>query len=300
MRTVDLFAGLGGFTQGAEDAGAHVVWAANHWPIAVDAHTLNHPHVEHVCQDLMQADWTRLPAYDLLCASPSCVGHSNASRPKRGPQHEAMRTTAWAVVQCVEVTRPLAFVVENVPEFMRWELFRIWCMALRKLGYFLSVQTLLASRCGVPQRRKRVVIVGHQKRAIHVRELGTPEPAFGPYLDVDADGWRPIAEAGPDARQRMEAASTLHGRCLVQHVTGHKGIPLSEPIRTITTMQHWCEVNGDMYRWLTPREMARGMSFPDTYRLPEGIAKHDAFRLVGNAIPPLLAKTAVAQVIAAS
>jgi len=61
VRAIDLFAGAGGFTEGATQAGVHVVWAANHWALAVEAHALNHPATEHACQDLRQADWTALP-----------------------------------------------------------------------------------------------------------------------------------------------------------------------------------------------------------------------------------------------
>ena len=43
MRAIDLFAGAGGFTVGAIEAGAEVVWAANHWAEAVACHALNHP-----------------------------------------------------------------------------------------------------------------------------------------------------------------------------------------------------------------------------------------------------------------
>lgn len=72
MRAVDLFAGLGGSTSGAEEAGATVLWAGNHWPAAVEWHQRNHPHVEHACQDLHQTDWGSVPEHDLLLASPSC------------------------------------------------------------------------------------------------------------------------------------------------------------------------------------------------------------------------------------
>lgn len=69
-RAVDLFAGWGGFTEGAERVpGVEVLWAANHWPLAVEAHALNHPGTAHSCQDLQQADWTQLPDYELLLAS---------------------------------------------------------------------------------------------------------------------------------------------------------------------------------------------------------------------------------------
>ena len=79
MRVVDLFAGLGGATAGAEQAGARVVWAANHNPLAVKYHAANHPLAVHVCQDLKQADWSEVPEHDLLWASPSCQGHSSAA-----------------------------------------------------------------------------------------------------------------------------------------------------------------------------------------------------------------------------
>jgi DNA (cytosine-5)-methyltransferase 1 len=296
----DLFAGLGGFTEGAEMGGARVIWAANHWRTAVDVHTTNHPHVEHSCHDLMQTDWRELPDFDLLLASPACQGHSNGSQPRRGSKHVAARATAWAVVDCLEAKRPSKFLVENVPPFLRWELFEPWLATLRALRYHVTVQTLVASHCGVPQRRERVIIAGSLRREVRIVDLGTREPPFEPCLDASTDGWRPIVCAGDDARGRMAAASKLHGRCLVQHVTGHKGIPLHEPIRTITTKASWCLVDGSNYRWLTPRELARGMSFPDSYQLPTHLTGVSAYRLIGNAIPPLMAKTAVEQILEAS
>jgi DNA (cytosine-5)-methyltransferase 1 len=76
VKAVDLFAGWGGFTLGANQAGLDVVYAANHWQTAVDVHERNHPNAVHACQDLRQADWSALPAYDVLLASPACQGHS--------------------------------------------------------------------------------------------------------------------------------------------------------------------------------------------------------------------------------
>ena len=52
MNGIDLFAGLGGFTEGAEQAGVKIVGFANHWREAVDIHAANHPHAQPVCQDL--------------------------------------------------------------------------------------------------------------------------------------------------------------------------------------------------------------------------------------------------------
>ncbi len=298
MKAVDLFAGFGGFTAGAQAAGVEVLWAANHWPLAVRAHAANHPGVEHVCQDLRQADWTKLPRYDLLLASPACQGHSSASQPKRRLYHDAMRATAWAVVDCADVTEPRAIVVENVLDFRRWRLYQTWREALRQLGYTLSEVEVDATAHGVPQRRRRLFIVGLRGRAMPLR-LARPheEPAFGPCIDWAAGRWRPVRKASPGARARIAAARELHGdRFLVQHVTGHKGVPLSEPIRTITTKDQWAVIDGDRYRPLTIREVARAQGFPETYRWPGEATRGEAYKGFGNAVPPPVARDLITEV----
>lgn len=88
MRAVDLFAGAGGTTLGATWAGARVLTAVNHWPIAVQTHAAAHPETEHRCEDAAILDPTTLPAHDLLLASPSCTGHTRA-RGTDQPHHDA-------------------------------------------------------------------------------------------------------------------------------------------------------------------------------------------------------------------
>ena len=302
MRAVDLFSGWGGLTEGAFQAGVDVVYAANHWPRAVEIHSANHPSVEHVCQDLRQADWTRLPSYELLLAAPACQGHSLASRGKRRPYHDAMRATAWAVVDCAEITEPCAVVVENVPEFRAWKLYDIWTSALERLGYSMSETIVRASHVGVPQRRDRLFVVGTRKpRPIHLHVPETDEPSFAPCIEWDAPGWRPITQAKKGGRSRIDAAQArFDGPCLVQHVTNHRGIGINEPIRTITAKDQWIIVDGERYRPLTIRELARGMGFPETYRWPDGLARWEAIRGIGNAVCPPVAREVVRQVAAAA
>lgn len=297
MRAVDLFAGWGGFTLGAELAGVRVVWAANHWPLAVEAHAANHPHVEHVCQDLRQADWAALPSFDLLLASPACQGHSTASQPRRRTRHDAMRATAWAVIDCAEITKPRAIIVENVPAFRRWQLFDLWAAALGRLGYAIDVRTLRASRHGVPQRRDRLFVIATRRPRLIMLPESATELAFGPCIEWASGTWRPTSDAGAGARVRIARAQRRHGpRCLVQHTSDHMGTPLHEPIRTITTADHWIVVDGDRYRPITVRETARGMGFPDTYRWPERAGRRDQIRGLGNAVPPPLARDVIAAV----
>lgn len=297
MKAIDLFAGAGGWMEGARDTGVEIVYAANHWPFAVAMSTLNHPKVRHECQDLRQADWTALPAYDLLLASPSCQGHSTASQPKRRRYHDVMRATAWAVVDCAEVTQPKAIIVENVPSFRTWTLYPVWKEALTLIGYQLQEHIVVATDYGVAQRRERLIVVGTPnpiKLRLPKRRI---EPAFAPHLEPDADNWKRVADATLQVKGRIAKGRKNCGRTfLSQHVTGHPGVPLSEPIRTITTKDQWILVDGDRYRPLTKREYARGMGFSDRFRWPEGANRSDVVKALGNAIPPPKARTFIEQV----
>ena len=299
MKAVDLFAGWGGFTEGATQAGISVVWAANHWQIAVDAHAMNHPDALHVCQDLRQADWSLLPEYDLLLASPACQGHSQASQPKRRRYHDALRATAWSVVDCADITAPRAIVVENVVDFRRWRLYPVWRSALEALGYTLAEHVIRASHFGTPQRRDRLFIVATH-RAVSLDLSPAPELPFGPCIEWDAPArWRPVAGASERVRERIAKGRRNHGaRFLTQHVTGHPGVHLAEPIRTITTKDQWAIVDGERYRPLTVRENARAMGFPDSYRWPESTGRRDQIKGLGNAVCPPVARALVEQVAA--
>ncbi len=296
-RAIDLFAGWGGFTLAAEQADVDVVWAANHWDLAVEAHALNHPGTAHVCQDLNLADWTQLPEYDLLLASPACPGHSTASQPKRRAYHDASRATAWAVIDCAEVTHPETIIVENVPAFRRWTLYPLWLEALKTLGYQTEDHVLRASDYGVPQRRSRLWIIASRVGASITPRKPSSEPSFGPCIDWDAPGWRPITSTTPSAQKRIARGRSNHGsRFLSQHVTGHPGVGLNEPIRTITTQDQWIVVDGDQYRPLTIRENARGMSFPENYSWPTHARRGDIITGLGNAVCPKQARVLIEEI----
>jgi DNA (cytosine-5)-methyltransferase 1 len=306
LEAVDLFAGFGGLTLGAEQAGVPVVWAGNHWQTAVDTHARNHPHTVHACQDLRQADWSTLPAYRLLLGAPACQGHSPASQPKRRAYHDAVRATAVAVIDCADVTNPDAIIVENVPAFTRWRLYPWWREGLERLGYQLDTRIVTASTLGVAQRRTRLFIIA-TRHVVNVRPLrhDPVEPAFGQHLHRRTDDtlWRAVADATPSVRSRIAAGRANHGsRFLTQHVTGHPGVSLHEPIRTITTAsQHWNLVDGDRYRALSTRELARGMGFPDTYTWDQSLSVADVTKGLGNSVCPPVARevvSAVAEAIA--
>ena len=306
MRVADLFAGAGGFSTGAQKAGLDVVFAANHWPIAVAVHERNHPRTVHACQDLQQFDFATVPDHEILVASPACPGHSDAGRPGRANSakvastHDVMRSTAWAVVSCAEAKRPPALIVENVPGFLKWDLFPAWRMALELLGYHLTEQILTASRWGVPQRRKRLFLVGRLDGPLPITDPVADEPAIRGALDFRSGDWGHIDEVTrPGSRARLEHARSHFRRCWGQHVShrGAWGRSLDEPSSTVTTQnQHWL-VDGDRYRLWTVAETLRAMTFAPNY-IPDTVGRTNALTLAGNAVPPKLAQGLLERVAA--
>lgn len=292
-RAIDLFAGAGGFSTGAAMAGCEVVWAANHWQAAVSVHADNHPDTAHACQDLHQADWSEVPAHDLLLASPACQGHSKA-RGKERPHHDAQRSTAWAVVSAAEYHRPALVVVENVPEFAQWALFPAWCSAMQALGYALSPMILDAADHGVPQHRRRLFVVG--TRSDHPISLVLPQRAHvgaDCFVDFNAVRWSPIHRQGrsPRTLARIEAGRARFGRRFAMPYyasgSGLTGRCLTRPIGTITTIDRWAVVDHDRMRMLSTDECRQAMGFPQGYRLPE--RHRDAMHMLGNAVCPPVA-----------
>lgn len=295
MKAIDLFAGAGGFSTGARLAGCDVVWAANHWALAVEYHAANHPGASHVCQDLHQADWSRVPPHDLLLASPCCQGHSRARGKANGnPQHDASRSTAWAVVSAAEFHRPPFVVVENVPEFLQWALYPAWEAAMQALGYTLAPHVIDAADHGVPQHRRRLFIVGSRSSApLPIRLPQRPHVPAAQFIDLQAGRWSHIHRPGRSAATlaRIANGRAAHGDVFLAPYygsgSGETGRSLQRPIGTITTRDRWSVVRGDEMRMISAAECRAAMGFPADYRLPT--AHRDAVHLLGNAVCPPVA-----------
>lgn len=292
LRAIDLFAGAGGFSTGAVAAGCRVVWAANHWPAAVETHKANHPGTDHKCQDLQQADWTKVPPHDLLLASPACQGHTPARGTER-PHHDACRSTAWAVVSALECHRPPLALVENVPAFTRWRLYPAWCSALHALGYAVAPHIVDCADLGVPQHRVRVFLALSRSRAPITLRLPRHEQVLASAIvDFDAGRWSPIERKGRAAAtlSRIARGRAQHGdRFLTAFYGATKGgRGLDRPIGTITTRDRWAVIDGDRMRMLSVAEARRAMTFSDSYVLPEN--SRTAMHMLGNAVPPLAAQ----------
>lgn len=295
MLAIDLFAGLGGFSEGARMAGVDVIFAANHWRQAVDVHADNHPDTQHACQDLHQADWAAVPRHDILLASPACQGHTRA-RGKERAHHDATRSTAWAVVSALEYHRPAFGVVENVPEFTKWALFPAWCSALNALGYAIAPHLIDAADHGVPQHRVRVFIA--LTRSQHPVELKLPAREHVPasrILDFDTGRWSQVDKAGrsPATLARIASGRAVHGERFLTAYYGNErgGRTLARPVGTITTRDRWAVVDGERMRMLSVAECRQAMGFRASYRLPA--RAKDAMHMLGNAVCPPVARDVI-------
>ncbi|WP_373316619.1 DNA cytosine methyltransferase [Streptomyces hydrogenans] len=213
LSLLDLFCGGGGSSTGATQAeGVAVKMAANHWPLAVDTHNLNHPDADHDCADISQVDPRRYAKTDLIWASPSCTKHSVARGVKADPEDvaaERSRATMWDVQRFAEIHRYRFGFVENVIEVRKWVGFRAWKISLEDLGYCLHEVFLNAAFAGqlgaaTPQWRDRWFCLFHPKgtRCPDVERWTSPRAVCSDCGPVDArQTWKNGNTAGKYGRQ---------------------------------------------------------------------------------------------------
>ncbi|WP_343290008.1 DNA cytosine methyltransferase (plasmid) [Vibrio harveyi] len=303
MKGIDLFAGAGGNTCGAKQAGVQVVWAANHNPVAVEYHSKNHPEVTHCLQDLHQADWSLIPEHDIVFASPCCQGHSRAAgKKKQAKKADTSRSTAWAVVSCLEARRTPIAVVENVKDFLQWELYQPWALAMKTLGYSLSVNIVNASDVGVPQNRERLFIVATKsKNPIKLYLETEPHIAARSFIDLNEEGykWDKVANRVAATRLRVENGRKKFGREFLDAAYGSAkcGRSIDKPVGTITTVNKHSLVIGDKMRPLSIRELAAAQTFDQNYIFPDSAVMTKM--LIGNAVPPKMAMKVIQAVLRA-
>lgn len=202
LKAADLFCGAGGTSTGllkAVDALGYKVdlVAVNHWDLAIDTHSMNHPGVRHVNSNLEKVDPRELVPgghLDILVGSPECTYYSTALGGK--PINNQSRATPKWILKWLTVLDVDVFILENVPEFRTWgpihscscgseepknpdpkmhkkgynclrpiksrkgQYFRQFQRKIESLGYTIEVRDLLAADYGDPQSRTRLFMVG--------------------------------------------------------------------------------------------------------------------------------------------
>jgi DNA (cytosine-5)-methyltransferase 1 len=177
----DLLCGAGGSSTGCaralNDLGLEMeLVCVNHWPIAIETHTKNHPLARHYCQDIATVRPHLLVPegyLDLLMASPTCTHHSVARGGK--PTSDQQRSDPWHIITWLTELRVKRLIIENVWEFIGWgpvdlrtgkpikarkgEYFRAWIDTIRRLGFDPEWRKLNAADFGDATTRQRFILM---------------------------------------------------------------------------------------------------------------------------------------------
>ena len=178
MKFIDLFAGCGGMTLGFQNAGFEAVAAFDNWEPAVQVYRANFSHNIHKL-DLSnwQQNLTTLNSYqfDMIIGGPPCQDFSHAGK-RNEDLGRADLTVSFARI--VAHTKPQWFVMENVDRTVKSQRYRQAGKILREAGYSLTQRILDANQCGVPQKRKRLFLIGELGLSI-----SEDSRALASYLD---------------------------------------------------------------------------------------------------------------------
>lgn len=157
LTVVDLFAGAGGLSFGFRKAGFRNLWAVDHCAAAVETFRRNVAG-KAACADI-QAN-IQCPPAAIIVGRPPCQGFSSAGRRKADDPRNACVSV---FAQIVARTKPVAFVFENVEGFLTCEQgqrVRELLEPLIAAGYRIHLRKVNAANFGVPQNRKRVLVIG--------------------------------------------------------------------------------------------------------------------------------------------
>lgn len=326
LRTIDLFSGAGGLALGFHlaDRGFEPIYA-----VEIDSAAARTFKRNFGCEvvDAPIQTVERFPNAEIVVGGPPCQGFSPLGR-DRDDHSRGLLNRLWKeYIRAVKQIMPLAFVIENVPQFLQSEQFAMLLATFetdRKLRrYKFAYGVVNAADYGVPQRRKRGVFVALLDR----QPEWPPPPTHGPvsadqrpYRTVrDAIGDLPLTPTGhdlhigrnplamsleryravPEGGNRFDLARNrpdLLPACWANKPTGTTDVFgrlwWDRPAFTIRTEFFKPEkgryLHPKAHRPITHREAARLQTFPDWFEF-EG-SKIEIARQIGNAVPPMLAR----------
>jgi len=337
---IDLFSGCGGSALGFQQADFNIKVAVDIDKNASASFKVNFP-----CCTVFSSDISQLSGRELLkagdfhsgqevviIACPPCQGFSNARRSSQrltDPRNKLI----YEFLRIVEEIKPIAFVLENVPGLATGigkPLFEQILQKLQKMGYQTIHEVVNAADYGVPQKRKRLVLIGTNnpeiklsfpsktntdpsvsdelpawttvKDAIHdLPHIKAGKKNSGDILHVSANlaeiNLKRIKNTPHDGGNRMSWNEDLMLKCH-KKTKGHNDVygrmKWNYPSPTMTggcgMISKGRFGHPEQNRAISLREAARLQTFPDDFKFVGNFG--EIAKQIGNAVPPLLAKRA--------
>lgn len=327
MLAIDLFAGAGGASQGLRQAGFKIHAAIEIDSTAAASYALNHQSTNVLQRDIRSVAATDLRRglgldvgqLDLLKACPPCQGFSTLRRSSKAV--DAQNDLILDVVRFVRAFLPRSVLIENVPGLLSDWRAKTFADRLGSLGYHVVPVRVEASEYGVPQVRRRAVVValkGRHRRSANVierlesiksktlitskevlRRLSSTDRSLDPlhrHRTLKAMTLKRI-EAIPPGGGRFDLPDELQLDChkRIKHrnaTTSYGRLHLDEPAPTMTSR---CTtpacgrfVHPTENRGLTLREAAAFQTFPDDYQFAGNYGEIES--QIGNAVPVELSR----------
>lgn len=282
---LDLFCGCGGLSLGFQNAGFNIVAAFDNWPEAITIYKKNfdHPIFNRNLNDTDDISDIQKFSPDIIIGGPPCQDYSSA-----GHRDESLGRANLTIsfAQIVTRIKPKYFLMENVPTIQKSEKLGIVIKMFQEAGYGLTQMVLDASKCGVPQKRKRFVVIGElngqdgflsdylikgqSSKSMTLRDYFGDSLGFEYYFRV------PRSYSRRGIFSIDEPSMTIRGvdRPVPKGYTGHPGdpVPLTDDIRTLTYQERsWIQTFPKNFDWGTS-------------------SKTNLNQAIGNAVPVKLAE----------
>lgn len=285
MKVVDLFCGCGGLSLGFQKAGYEILAAFDNWDEAITVYhnNFNHPVIKQDLADVEQtvAEISKFTP-DMIIGGPPCQDFSSAGKRDENNGRGDLTVSYANIVTSI---KPEWFVMENVDRILKTGKLVEARQIFKDCGYGLTETVLNASYCGVPQRRKRFIMIGRlgekdgfmadvlEKRQ-STKEMTIAE-YFGNQIDIKYYYRHPRSYARRGIFSIDEPSPTIRGvnRPMPAGYTLHPTDPVTslEGIRPLTTQE---------------RSMIQ--TFPKDFKFIG--TKTGMEQMIGNAVPVNLAK----------
>ena len=293
FRFIDLFCGIGGFRIAFQRAGGECVFSCDWDKFAQQTYEANFG--ERPLGDIRTIDISAIPEFDVLCAGFPCQPFSLAGVSKKnslgrahGFQDEKQGNLFTYIAKVIEQHRPAAFLLENVKHLHKHDQGRtyqvIYDTLTKDLGYDLHAARVDAQSL-VPQHRERIYLVGFREaRPFRFPDFPSEGPKLATILEPSVDEKYTLSDHLwnylQDYAKKHRAAGNGFGFSLF---TG------DNVARTLSARYHKdgseiliSQGSKKNPRRLTPRECARLMGFPDTFKIP--VSDTQAYRQFGNSV----------------